>query len=306
MLARCIASLRQQTNLEIKILLSTNSTHFLANVKPLRYIDKIFVCKPTDGFSTLNNVAIDFGEQAYKPDYFLLINDDAFIRSDFFFMLENFFRSNAIDIIVPCIYDIENKVIDSYGVEYFKSGYAKNSTVFSQKTTLATAGCVIFSAKILKKVKEKYGTYFNSLLHFYLEDVELSIRMAMIKAKFYKEDSLKVYHQVSASSGRKSKFTMYQTYRNILWVIILTWPVKNILRHLASILLVQAWAFFWSTYRFGPVMYMEIVFDTMRNFTRLKNMRKKYLAAYEKSIDFEDILSPLTFRTYHGIKVRVS
>lgn len=306
MLARCIASLRQQTKLEVRILLSTNSTHFLANVKPIRYIDKIFVCKPTDGFSTLNNVAIDFGEQVYKPDYFLLINDDAFIKSDFFFKLENFFHRNATDIIIPCIYDIENKVIDSYGVEYFRSGYAKNSTIFSQNTTLATAGCVIFSAKILKKVKKKYGTYFNSLLHFYLEDVELSIRMAMIKAKYYKDNSLKVYHQVSASSGRKSKFTMYQTYRNILWVIILTWPVKNILRHLSSILLVQAWVFVWSTYRFGPVMYIEIVFDTITNLKKLLDMRKKYLAAYEKSINFEDILSHLTFRTYHGIKIKVS
>jgi GT2 family glycosyltransferase len=269
----------------------------------------ISISNKNAGFSEMNNLVFD-RYLKMMPDFFLLINDDVWLDKDFFNKFINSKKSKLIDIVTPLVVDAtilksQRRVrIDSYGVEYFKSGYAKNSTSIEQETQLTTASCVLISSSVVKKLITKYGFVFNELLFFYLEDVELFIRARMIGAKISKNSEMIAYHWGSSTSGKKSYFTMYQTYRNILWVILMTWPLGFIIRNFLNVFLVQGWVFIYSIKSFGIKMYLKIIFDTFMSLPKLLQKRKKIIKSYENQQYFGKIFSDLSFRTYHGIKIK--
>lgn len=299
-------SLQESQQFDTFIVIATNSKKNYSKSQRGKYVDLI-ISLPTDsGFSVLNNEAVDEVLKNISPEYFIFINDDAWIRSDFYIKLAAVIKKHSPDIIAPLIFEGESNVVDSYGVEYFRSGYAKNNTSFSNKTTLATAACMIVKTTFLQKLKRTYGFYFNPVLHFYLEDVEFSIRAVMQNAKILKSEELIVKHLGSTSAGKRSYFTMFQTYRNIIWVILLTWPIKYIIAHLPSIILVQAWVFLYGSVIFGPQLYLRVIRDTLQHIPQLLTLRNQIVGSYKNQNHFSKLFSKLTFRTYHGIKIKVS
>ncbi len=299
-------SLQESEQFDTFIVIATNSKKNYSKLQASKYIDLILSLPTDSGFSVLNNAAIDRVLTDAYPEYFIFINDDAWVKSDFFTNLAEVIKKHSPDIIAPLIFEGESNVVDSYGVEYFRSGYAKNNTSFSNKTTLATAACMIVKTTFLQKLKGTYGFYFNPVLHFYLEDVEFSIRAVMQNAKIFKSGELIVNHLGSTSSGKRSYFTMFQTYRNIVWVILLTWPKKYIIAHLPSIILVQAWVFLYGSVLFGPQLYIKIIADTLQHMPQLLTLRNQIVGSYKNHNNFSKLFSNLTFRTYHGIKIKVS
>lgn len=303
-LTRCILSLRAAAKggVQLRIVVVTQNTHpILTHIK--QGLHKIVVVDKGAGFAEMNNRGIDQTIRNLKADYHVLINDDAWVEPNFFTIFTNIIKKNKPDFIAPLIYVSDSPALDSFGVEYFTSGYAKNSISLDTPTTLATAACVCIKTSFLRKLKRSFGFIFNPLLWYYLEDVELSIRAVTLGAKIQKNSSLVVHHIGSMTSGRKSYFTMYQTYRNILWVIILTWPLSTILSHFFKILLVQGWVILYSTIRFGPLLYVRLWIDTIKNSRSLFFNRQRILSAYPKRLDFEKIFSRYAFRTYHGVTI---
>lgn len=266
-------------------------------------------CKKTAGFSEMNNLVFT-KYVGSSPDYFLLVNDDVWVNQDFFKNFLKMIKKKSVDIVAPLLIDAnilytqKQVVIDSYGVEYFKSGYAKNSTGLDNKTQLATAACLFLSGRAVESMRESYGFVFNDFLYFYLEDVEFSIRARMLNFAISKVDTMIAYHFGSTTSGKKSYFTMYQTYRNILWLIILTWPTKFIIRNSINIFIVQVWVILYSIKSFGIRMYLKIILDTLINFKQLKVLRNKTIKNYKRDTEFGLLFSDLLFRTYHGIKIK--
>lgn len=301
-LARCLRTLRAEKNLPleiIRIVISDNQT--LATTLRKHGPSFTFLKSDRGGFSELNNAAIAYALRRYKPDYVLFINDDARVKKSFF---QKFFKENGADIIVPLIYTDTPPLVDSFGVEYFASGYAKNSIDLDTPTTLASAACLLVKASFLKKIKRAYGFYFNPRLHYYLEDVEFMIRAKALGATVAKNASLIAYHTGSATSGKKSRFTMYQTYRNILWLIIMTWPRSTVVKHLRQIFLVQGWIFLFGTWSHGGLLYPRIILDTLVSLGELLWYRRRTIRSYPKNFDFESLFSPYAFRTYHGITIK--
>ena len=292
---------------------NTKNTHQLTAVLlELGIEHKSYVinqCNQSAGFSEMNNIIFS-KYQSSSIDYFLLVNDDAWVSHSFFKNFARIIKQKRVDIMAPVIIDASilttkrEVIIDSYAVEYFKSGYAKNSTSFANKTQLAAAACLFVSQNVALSMKQSYGFVFNNILYYYLEDVEFSIRARMLGFSIDKSNTLIAYHFGSSTSGKKSYFTMYQTYRNILWLIILTWPAEYIMRNSVNILIVQVWVFFYSVKSFGIKMYIQILIDTLSNFKTLKNMRKKIITCYKKEAKFKSLFSKLLFRTYHGIKIK--
>lgn len=288
--------------MSIKIVLVTNSRKPL--VKPFKpKLDLLLRVIEKAGFAQMNNLAIDASLKKFVTDYFLLINDDAWVEDNFFKKFLG--NKNDADFLIPKILKANSGDIDSFGIEYFTSGYAKNSNFLKLKTTLAPAACLVIKADILEKIKRTYGFYFNEILFSYLEDVEFSIRALAVGAKIKKIKSVTARHVGSFSHGYKSYLVMYQTYKNIIWVIIMTWPKKSIFRHLFSILAIQAWIFLYSLVSHGPFLYAEVVFKTSQNFSKLLNLRKRIISSYHSDFDFEKILSKYAFRTYYGVKIKI-
>lgn len=257
------------------------------------------------GFSEMSNIAIAEILRFHSPDYILLINDDAWIANDFFARLETYTKATRSDILNPLIFEAYSQKLDSFGVEYFTSGYAKNNHSLLVSTTLATAACMLIRTDLLRKTKRVYGFYFNPIFYYYLEDVEFCIRARMIGAKIERFDKLIAYHIGSATSGKKSYFAMFHTYRNLLWIIVMTWPLKVIIRFLPSILIVQAWTCFYALIKFGPRLYVSIIIKTLLKLPALIANRNLIQSSYMKKISFSNIFSSYAFRTYHGYTLKI-
>lgn len=297
-LKRCLDSLHQAAKgvVELRLVITTANTAVLK--QRFKNVDYVSVEMDT-GFSALNNSAIEHTISS-ASDHYLFLNDDAWVKKDFFQKLVQLLKKQKLDVINPLIYSSKRMNIDSYGIEYFISGYAKNARTKNIQTSLATAACMLVKSSFLQKMKREYGFYFNEILHFYLEDVEFSIRAAAIGGKIAKSEQLIAYHIGSASSGEKSRFVMYQTYRNVLWVIILTWPKAVILKHLLSIGLVQAWMCLYSTYRFGPGFYLRLSISTVLHGKKLLAGRHQIVSVYHEAFNFEELFAPYIFRTRNG------
>jgi len=288
---------------QLTIVVVSNNPHSRKLLKETR-VDTVYPVDTSFGFSQSNNKAIEESVKLYDSDYYLFINDDAWVETDFFRVLQRIIHEKHPDVVIPLMLKNKSNNIDSFGVEYFTSGYAKNSIFNDVKTTLASAGCVCIKTSFLEKIKQTYGFYFNPILDYYLEDVELSIRASAIGGMFVKERLLVARHQGSVTSGKKSYFSMYHTYRNIIWVIILTWPIPVIVKNLPKILLVHGWTVLYAAWRFGPLMYVRIYFDTILNGKALLEYRKKTLSSYPKSFRFETLFSSYAFRTYKNVTIK--
>ncbi len=306
-LSKCISSLYDSAKLaEVKIFIivvTENRNPVIGSLR--RQIGKLLSIGRKVGFAKMNNFAIKKSLGLDKSDYYLLINDDAWVDKFFFKVFKDKVKGKDPDIFVPLIYASDGKEIDSFGIEYFTSGYARNALSFDIETTLAPAACVLIKSSFLRKMKRLYGFYFNEILHSYLEDVELSIRAKALGGKIVKERKMKAYHVGSLSFGKKSYFVMYQTYRNILWLILLTWPFKNILKNILSIILVQGWVMYYSTRTWGPKLYLKVVWETFGKLPKLLALRKRILSCYSKDFNFQMLFSKYAFRTYHGITIKI-
>ena len=248
------------------------------------------------GFAERINVGIEGSIEKYESDYYLILNDDTWLDINFFKETKRVIDKSQPDIIMPLVLDKFGKKIDSFGAEYFTSGYVKNIQNLDIKATVATAACFLIKTKLLKKVKKKFGFYFNPLLYYYLEDTEFSIRARVLRGYFIRSKNLKVYHVGSLTTGTHSEFVLYHTYRNMLWVILLTWPTNVIFKQLIKILIVHVWLMY-STFKLKLfLLYPKMGYETLILLKRILKYRTKTLVRYPPSFDFDSIFSKHFFR----------
>lgn len=260
------------------------------------YTDTIYLVSNNFGFAQSNNQAIEKSMKCYKSDYYLLINDDAWIDVNFF---KNFCSQTILsaDLVIPLVYGMNGTTIDSFGGEYYTSGYVRNATKKDWGTTMATAACLLIKTTFIKALLRHYGYIFNPILNYYMEDTELSIRAHGIGAHFLKSGQLKVFHKGSATSKKLSDFVLYQTYRNMIWVILLTWPIHIILKNLYVIMAIHFWIIITSFNVRFPLVYLKIFIETLWISRRIFIDRRKALSSYSHNFKFESIFSPYAFRT---------
>lgn len=308
LLDNCLTSLKKAAKnyVNLKILVNVETNEKPTFGKTSKYINDILIAKPKSFYTSRHNKSIDFCIKNHNPDYVVLINDDAWVDKNFFKELISCIGDSP-EVVVPLIYRPNNKNLDSFGVEYFQSGYSKNNVFKNIATQLASASCVVISKNGLEKIKKIYGSYFTEIFGWYIEDVELFLRMRIIGAEFLKNKKMKANHIGSSTWGINSYFPSFHGARNTLWTIIINWPKKLIIRNIFNILLMQFWVFAFNTYKHGPKLYLNVIRDTVKNFDQLKIIRKKHLKVSENSDFFNrnnrKIFSSITFRTKQDIKV---
>lgn len=309
-LKNCLSSLHRAATGFVKIKILVVSANPSLRQKILNYqVDNFYLVAKNCSFSEMNNVAFTESLLFYECDYYLLLNDDARVEPNFFKEFVKISTHERFDLLNPLILTPNNKYskIDSFGVEYFTSGYAKNSINLDVKTTLATACCLFIKTSFLKKLNKRYGFFFNPVLFFYLEDVELSIRAAAIGGLITKDPHLIAHHHGSLSTGKMSFFTIYKSYKHLIWIIIMTWPLKLILQKMPNIIFTQSWFMIYSLYKFGPFLYVKIFSSTVKDFSLLLQYRRKIRSAYNRNFNFSQLLSPYSFRVgknFWGFGVR--
>lgn len=308
LLENCLISIKnaakQQVNLKILVNVETDGQPNFGKLN--KHINDVLIAKPKSFYTSRHNKSIDYCIKKHKPDYILLINDDAWVNKKIFQEL-NKCIDNSPEVIIPMIFRPDNKNLDSFGVEYFQSGYSKNNVFKNTPTQLASASCVLISASGLKKIKKLYGNYFTEIFGWYIEDVELFLRLRIIGAKFIKNPKMIANHIGSSTWGINSYFPSFHGARNTLWTIIINWPKKLIIRNIFNILLIQFWVFLFNTYKHGPGLYFRVLKETMQNFRQLTEIRKRYSKISSTSTFFnrrnKNIFSPVSFRTKQKIIV---
>jgi GT2 family glycosyltransferase len=303
-LKQCIRSLKisEKGNVQLMILVVSANTD-ARKLLVRESIDNFYLVDSTLGFAQMNNVAIEESLALYASDYYLFINDDAYVQKNFFAVLTHIISDATSDIICPLIYKPDGS-IDSFGIEYFTSGYATNAQNIATHTTLTQAACVLVKTTFVKKILNQYGYFFNPLLHSYYEDSEFSIRARAIGAHIDKTTTLVAFHRGSSSYGPNSARVKFYTFRNVLWVIWLTWPKKYILQHITAIFLTQLWFIYCSVRDGAWWIYPRLCWDTIKYSNLLCASRRRTIQTYGH-FHFASIFSPYVFRTrQRGIPIR--
>ena len=294
----CIQSLFHAKTPKTKLIIVVTTNNTRHNIVQDNSIDFLFVSPKNAGFVGINNKAV-IKTIKKRSDFFLIINDDAWVKSNFFSQLEILEKQNDQkgDVLIPYIFASDKKRVDSFGVEYFKTGYTKNASSSTIQTSLASMSCLLIRTHFLKSMIASYGFFLNPLLKWYLDDVEFSVRALARDAIFIKCDSLIAFHQITYTWGVKSYFVMYQSFRNLLWVILLTWPTQIIKKNLFRICCWQVVQAMYCTIKYSPFMYPKILIDTMRHVRISKTKRKRILHQYKDIHFFNTLFS--TFEVRH-------
>lgn len=297
-LTRCITSIykaKTKTTTVRVVVTTNNADHLLSSVKAR--IHKIIVSPNNAGFVGINNRAVDKTIQQ-KSDYYLIINDDAWIDKNFFKNLKKIIQKDPTnrEIIIPLVYESKGKNIDSFGVEYFRTGYAKNAYSKTIPTSLASMSCLLIQHSFMKKMVSLYGYFLNPIFVWYLEDVEFSVRANAVGATLYKSSALTARHMRTFTWGRKSYMVMYYSFRNLIWTICITWPKKVLVKQIIRLLVWQSLIHVYCLIKYNPFMYPKIILETVLNWKRLLRCRRQTLQTYRPSFCFESLFSRLEVR----------
>ncbi len=297
-LSSCVDSLKKAVykEVELKIIVVSENPYGRKTVKKLK-IDEYCFSKKGSGFSGMNNSGIEKAFEKNQPDYFLFINDDAWVSQNFFKTFLSVVKRENPDVVIPLVYNSLKTKIDSFGIEYFASGFSKTANNLRITTSLASGSCFLAKSTLLKGLKKKFGYYFNPIFYYYMEDVEFSVRVRSLDAKFIRSRSLVAYHYGSVSSGNESYFKHFYAYRNLIWVILLTWPTKIIFNNLFKILIFQGILILWLTSKFGIKIYPHILFSTLTNLKKIFLLRKTTIGSYNKGFIFDTILNSHILRS---------
>ena len=159
------------------------------------------------GFAYAVNKGIQYSiDNGY--DYSLLLNNDAYIKSDFIENIVNAIESRrkAFAISSLMLSYKEPDTIDSFGDYYTVLGWPYQGEVALNKNTItddkevfsACGGASLYDNKILKKIG-----LFDEKFFAYLEDIDISYRAKLNGYSIYTCKDAVCYHLGSATSGSK-------------------------------------------------------------------------------------------------------
>mgnify|MGYP000129694605 CR=1 FL=1 len=159
------------------------------------------------GFAKAVNQGIKIAQRKFNPDYFFLLNPDAFLVKDTLeIMLEKAKNKPEVGIVAPKIIDPKTRKILFLGgkINWLKMKtfhFKKNPSIYFSfqnfLSTLYLSGCALL---IKKKLIEKTGL-LNERFFLYYEDADFSLRAQRKGFQLSVASEAVCYHQESSSSN---------------------------------------------------------------------------------------------------------
>lgn len=249
---RALASVSRQIRKPDSVLIIDNNSDDIDKLKDI--INKYSFCEllslPSNtGFAAANNIGI----QALKRyEYIALLNPDAFPREDWLFQLEKAasMHSNYGSFASLQLQQNEN-YIDGSGDclsisgQPFRRNYSKKLDGYkyhSEPVFSACAAAALYKTKSLMEVKG-----FDEDFFCYVEDVDLGFRLQLAGYPCLFVPEATVIHIGSASTGRRSDFSIYYGQRNLVYNFFKNMPTPLlflfIAPHLFSLVLFISFGF---------------------------------------------------------------
>ena len=178
------------------------------------------------GFATANNI----GARLAQGKWLAFLNADAFPEPDWLKNLlkaaeENpdysFFSSRQIQANAPELLDGAGDAYHVSGLAW-RHGYNHRSAEYGNKQKEVFSACA--AAALISREEFLQMGGFDEDFFSYFEDVDLGFRLRLAGKKcMYVPDAV-VHHVGSASTGRRSDFSVYYGYRNMIWTFFKDMP----------------------------------------------------------------------------------
>ncbi|MBK7542375.1 MAG: glycosyltransferase family 2 protein [Candidatus Competibacteraceae bacterium] len=187
------------------------------------------------GFTGAHNRLFEQWVPSHRYEFFLLVNNDAVVESDFLeHMLARLDPSQQVAMVAARVMKYADRSqIDNLGITFYKCGLASNRKSPDDPLLGPSGNCALYTAELLRAIHQATGEYFDEHFFCYAEDTDLAWRAVLLGYRAaYAEDAL-VYHKGSISSGGpNSDFVLYHGIRNSLFVLVKDIPARFLLGNL--------------------------------------------------------------------------
>ena len=174
------------------------------------------------GFAQSMNMGLNYAKKNFeKSDYFLLLNNDAYLKKNFFSESLAFLKKRRPDLMSPIVLLTNNRGVDTMGIDYYSDGTAFDRTITKKEAFLLAAACLFISKNFLSQCFKLFGWFFIPNFESFAEDTELSLRARLMNKKLELYPYPLVYHD-RASTIKNQYTTLYLGIRNQIWTIITT------------------------------------------------------------------------------------
>jgi GT2 family glycosyltransferase len=227
-LPRCLDNLVMQTRQNFEVVLLDNGSVDESLSLSEAYLPKLSLeivkLGQNKGFAVANNI----GASLARGQWFALLNADAFPEPDWLEQLleavktypNAFFTSRQIQANNP-VY------LDGEGDNYHVSGYAWRNN-YGQPVYYDNQSEYVFSAcgaaALYPRQEFLDAGGFDEDYFSYHEDVDLGFRLRLRGLNCVLVPQAIVHHVGSASTGKKSDFSIYYGHRNLVWTYFKDMP----------------------------------------------------------------------------------
>jgi len=228
-LFQCLACLDSQIYKDFEIIIVDNGSTDGALEELKKYPRNNLYLKGlgrNEGFAVANNI----GARLARGRWLALLNPDAFPEPNWLEQLLRaaeehsefaFFASRQIQANSP-------ELLDGAGDAYHVSGLAWRRYYNRQAENLGLQPEEVFSAcgaaAVYSREDFLQAGGFDEDYFSYFEDVDLGFRLRLRGKKCLYIPQAVVYHVGSASTGKRSDFSVYYGYRNLIWTFIKNMP----------------------------------------------------------------------------------
>ena len=275
----CLDAIQIQTWTDIEIVIVDNGSNdnSLEHVKQ-HYLDpRVTQLTENLGFATANNI----GASLAHGKWLALLNADAFPEPDWLEKLlefternpgYSFFSSRQVQANLP-------ERLDGTGDAYHISGlawrhyYNHFSAIFGHEQREVFSACG--AAALISRDEFLAMGGFDEDYFSYFEDVDLGFRLRLAGKKcLYVPDAV-VHHVGSASTGKRSDFSVYYGYRNMIWTFFKNMPSPLIWFFLPLHVVTVIFFVFYLTLRGQGNVILKAVVDAIRGLPKILEKRKE-------------------------------
>ncbi len=228
------------------------------------------------GFAVANNI----GSRLAHGKWLALLNADAFPEPDWLEQLLRaadhnpeftFFASRQIQANTP-------ELLDGTGDSYHVSGLAWRQNYNHPASKYGIQSCEVFSVCAAAALYSrddfiKVGG-FDEDYFSYFEDVDLSFRLRLSGGKCLYIPEAVVQHIGSASTGKRSDYSVYYGYRNLIWTFIKNMPAPLFWLFLPLHIGTLFFFVIYLTIRGQGQVIIKAIFDAMRGLPIALRKRK--------------------------------
>lgn len=279
-LPRCLLSLRKQTNRNFEIIIVDNgSIDGSVDDVEKEWGDLLLTVerrKTNLGFAVANNI----GSRLARGKWVIMLNADAFPEPCW---LENLLTSADQNPEYTAFssrqlkFDSPN-VLDGAGDAYHISGLAWRNSYNLPADQNGLEEREIFSpcAAAAMYLREQFLSVggFDEDYFSYFEDVDLGFRLRLNGAKCLYVPGAVVHHVGSASTGKRSDFSVYYGYRNMIWTFFKNMPNPYFWLFLPLHVLSLLFFVFYLTLRGQGKVIGKAILDAMRGLPTVLAKRK--------------------------------